>query len=251
MDLALRVGIVYGSAYLGSIKKLMFKGMYFLLSPLGVLPLHGAANMGPGDSALFLGLFRNRQNLALLRPRAHPDGDDEHGLAPQRILNFEWGCYAKMIDPSPEKEPDIFWAVMHETDPLEHGAIVENAFILTDGRFDFHDRRLTENSSASYPRSSIRNSDPRGLAGHPRALIFLTADANGVLSPLVKLEPDQAQLWFLMDYTSKLAGTETGVAKPGSTFSRFFGAPFSLGCPRCTQTSSGSTWTGTGRRCGW
>lgn len=233
MDLALRVGIVYGSAYLGSVKKLMFTVMNFLLPPLGILPLHGAANIGPGGgSALFLGLSGTGKTSLSSDPERTLIGDDEHGWSAEGIFNFEWGCYAKMINLSPEKEPGIYWAVMHEAPPEEHGAIVENAFITPDGRFDFRDRRLTENSRASYPLSFIRNADPNGLAGHPRAMIFLTADANGVLPPLARLEPDQAKLWFLMGYTSKLAGTETGVAEPGSTFSRFFGAPF---MPRLPQ----------------
>ncbi|MBC7093478.1 phosphoenolpyruvate carboxykinase (ATP) [Candidatus Bipolaricaulota bacterium] len=227
MDFALRVGIVYGSAYLGSVKKLMFTVMNFLLPPLGVLPLHGSANVGPGgDTALFLGLSGTGKTSLSADPERILIGDDEHGWSEGGVFNFEWGCYAKMIDLHPDKEPDIYWAVMHDADPLEHGAIVENAMIYPDGRFDFHDRRLTENSRASYPLSFIRNADPGGRAGHPTAVIFLTADANGVLPPIARLEPDQAMLWFLMGYTSKLAGTETGVVEPQSTFSRFFGAPF-------------------------
>ncbi len=233
MDFAERIGVVYGSAYLGSVKKLMFTVMNFLLPPLRVLPLHGAASVGPGgDVALYLGLSGTGKTSLSSDPERTLIGDDEHGWTPAGIFNFEWGCYAKMIDLHPEKEPDIYWAVMHEADPLEHGAIVENAMVYPNGRFDFGDRRLTENSRASYPLSFIRNADPGGRAGHPRALLLLTADANGVLPPIARLEPDQAKLWFLMGYTSKLAGTETGVAEPGSTFSRFFGAPF---MPRLPQ----------------
>ncbi|SQD92028.1 Phosphoenolpyruvate carboxykinase [ATP] 1 [Candidatus Bipolaricaulis anaerobius] len=227
MDFALRVGIVYGSAYLGSVKKLLFTVMNFLLPPLGILPLHGAANVGAdGRSALFLGLSGTGKTSLSSDPERALLGDDEHGWSEEGIFNFEWGCYAKMIGIDPAKEPDIYGAVMHEAPPEDHGAIVENAFITPDGRFDFHDRRLTENSRASYPLSFIHNSDPTGRAGHPTVMVFLTADANGVLPPIARLEPDQAKLWFLMGYTSKLAGTETGVAEPGSTFSRFFGAPF-------------------------
>ncbi len=233
MDLAERVGIVYGSAYLGSVKKLMFTVMNFLLPPLGILPVHGAANVEPdGQSALFLGLSGTGKTSLSSDPERALLGDDEHGWSEEGIFNFEWGCYAKMIGLNPDKEPDIYAAVMHEARPESHGAIVENAFITPDGRFDFYDRRLTENSRASYPLSFIRNADPTGQAGHPRAMLFLTADANGVLPPIARLEPDQAKLWFLMGYTSKLAGTETGVAEPGSTFSRFFGAPF---MPRLPQ----------------
>ncbi len=227
MDFARRRGVVHGSAYLGSVKKLMFTVMNFLLPPLGILPLHGAASVGPeGDVALYLGLSGTGKTSLSSDPERTLLGDDEHGWSPHGIFNFEWGCYAKMIDLHPDKEPDIYGAVMHEAPPLDHGAIVENAMIYPDGRFDFSDRRLTENSRASYPLSFIRNADPRGRAGHPRALLLLTADANGVLPPMARLEPDQAKFWFLMGYTSKLAGTETGVVEPRSTFSRFFGAPF-------------------------
>ncbi len=227
MDFAQKIGVVYGSAYLGSVKKLMFTVMNFLLPEHGVLPLHGAANVGrEGDCALFLGLSGTGKTSLSADPERILIGDDEHGWCAEGIFNFEWGCYAKMIDLDPQKEPDIYGAVMHEADPLQHGAIVENAMIYPDGTFDFRDRRLTENSRASYPLSFIRNADPRGLAGHPQAMIFLAADAHGVLPPIARLEPEQAMLWFLMGYTSKLAGTETGVIEPVSTFSRFFGAPF-------------------------
>lgn len=233
MDFAERVGIVYGSAYLGSVKKLLFTVMNFLLPSVGVLPLHGAASVGPhGVVALYLGLSGTGKTSLSSDPERTLIGDDEHGWSPNGLFNLEWGCYAKMIDLRPEKEPDIYWAVTHEADPLDHGAIVENAMIYPDGRFDFADRRLTENSRASYPLSFIRNADPHGQAGHPTALLLLTADAHGVLPPIARLEPDQAKLWFLMGYTSKLAGTETGVVEPGSTFSRFFGAPF---MPRLPQ----------------
>ncbi len=227
MDFVHHVGIVYGSAYLGSVKKLLFTVMNFFLPPLGILPLHGAANVDPsGNSALFLGLSGTGKTSLSSDPERALLGDDEHGWSSRGIFNFEWGCYAKMIDLDPAKEPDIYHAVMHNAPPEEHGAIVENAFLLPNGRFDFTDRRLTENSRASYPLSFIRNADPTGRAGHPSAIVFLTADAHGVLPPLARLERDQAMLWFLMGYTSKLAGTETGVVVPGSTFSRFFGAPF-------------------------
>ncbi len=233
MDLGQRVGIVYGSAYLGSVKKLLFTVMNFLLPEVGVLPIHGAANVGPkGDCALFLGLSGTGKTSLSTDPQRVLIGDDEHGWCEEGIFNFEWGCYAKMIDIDPEKEPDIYWAVMHESDPLDHGAIVENAMIYPDGTFDFHDRRLTENSRASYPLSFLRNADPRGLAGPPQVMFFLAADAHGVLPPIARLEPEQAMFWFLMGYTSRLAGTEIGVVEPRSTFSRFFGAPFMPRLPR-------------------
>ncbi len=233
MDLANRMGVVYGSAYLGTVKKLMFTVMNFLLPEHGVLPIHGAANVGPkGDCALFLGLSGTGKTSLSTDPERVLIGDDEHGWCDEGIFNFEWGCYAKMIDIDPAKEPDIYWAVMHEADPLEHGAIVENAMIYPDGTFDFHDRRLTENSRASYPLSFLQNADPRGLAGHPGVMFFLAADAHGVLPPIARLAPEQAMFWFLMGYTSRLAGTEIGAIEPRSTFSRFFGAPF---MPRLPQ----------------
>ncbi len=233
MDFVERIGIVFGSAYLGSVKKLMFTVMNFLLPEVGVLPIHGAANVGPnGDCALFLGLSGTGKTSLSTDPERVLVGDDEHGWCEEGIFNFEWGCYAKMIDIDPEKEPDIYWAVMHEADLLEHGAIVENAVIYPDGTFDFRDRRLTENSRASYPLSFLRNADPRGLADHPKVMFFLAADAHGVLPPIARLEPEQAMFWFLMGYTSRLAGTEIGVIEPRSTFSRFFGAPF---MPRLPQ----------------
>ncbi|MGQ9699686.1 MAG: phosphoenolpyruvate carboxykinase (ATP) [Candidatus Bipolaricaulaceae bacterium] len=233
MDFVERVGIVYGSAYLGSVKKLMFTVMNFLLPELGVLPIHGAANVGPaGDCALFLGLSGTGKTSLSTAPGRVLIGDDEHGWCEEGIFNFEWGCYAKMIDIDPQKEPDIYGAVMHRADPLEHGAIVENAMIYPDGTFDFHDRRLTENSRASYPLSFLTSADPQGRADHPRVMFFLVADAQGVLPPIARLEPEQAMFWFLMGYTSRLAGTEIGVLEPRSTFSRFFGAPF---MPRLPQ----------------
>jgi phosphoenolpyruvate carboxykinase (ATP) len=233
MDFVERVGIVYGSAYLGSVKKLMFTVMNFLLPDYEVLPIHGAANVGSnGDCALFLGLSGTGKTSLSTDPERVLIGDDEHGWCEDGIFNFEWGCYAKMIDIDPEKEPDIYWAVMHEADPLDHGAIVENAMIYPDGTFDFRDRRLTENSRASYPLSFLRNADPKGLAGHPKVMFFLAADAHGVLPPIARLEPEQAMFWFLMGYTSRLAGTEIGVIEPRSTFSRFFGAPFMPKLPK-------------------
>lgn len=233
MDFSRRIGLVYGSAYLGSVKKLMFTVLNWLLPEVGVLPLHCGASEGPqGDVALFLGLSGTGKTSLSSDPTRRLIGDDEHGWMETGIFNMEGGCYAKLIDLAREKEPDIWWAVMHPAPPEEHGAIVENAMIYPDGRFDFSDRRLTENSRASYPLWFVKNAKVEGVGGHPRALLFLTADANGVLPPIAVLTPEQAMLWFLMGYTSKVAGTETGVVAPVSTFSRFFGAPFMPRLPR-------------------
>ncbi len=222
-----RLGIVFGSAYCGTIKKLMFTVMNYLLPEINILPLHCAANEGEaGDIALFLGLSGTGKTTLSTDPKRKLLGDDEHGWSDDGIANFENGCYAKLINLNPEKEPDIYYACFHEADYLEHGAIVENALVYPDGTFDLADARLTENSRGSYPLSFLKNIKTPAIGGHPQTIIFLTADANGVLPPIAKLTREQAMFWFLMGYTSKLAGTETGIIEPKSTFSRFFGQPF-------------------------
>lgn len=227
VDLDRRIGIVYGSAYMGSMKKLLFTVMNYLLPAEGILPLHCSANEGAdGSSALLLGLSGTGKTTLSADASRALLGDDEHGWGDDGIANFEYGCYAKMIDINPQKEPDIFDAVMHRDDYLRHGAIVENALLYPDRHFDFYDDRLTPNSRASYPLRYLENIKESSTAGHPRTILFLTADAYGVLPPVSKLSKDQAMLWFLMGYTSKLAGTETGVTEPQATFSRFFGQPF-------------------------
>ena len=227
MDLDRNRGVVYGSAYGGSVKKLMFSVMNYLLPAEGVLPLHCSANEGPeGDIALLLGLSGTGKTTLSADPRRALLGDDEHGWSGQGIANFENGCYAKLIDLNPEKEPEIFNAIMH-TDAVEkHGAIVENAMVYPDGTFDLCDDRFTPNSRGSYPLRYLSNIKPSSVGGHPKTILFLTADANGVLPPISRLSKERAMLWFLMGYTSKLAGTETGIVEPKTTFSRFFGEPF-------------------------
>jgi len=240
MDFDYRIGVVYGSAYGGSVKKLMFTVMNYLLPPLGILPLHCSANEGKkGDSALFLGLSGTGKTTISSDPERALLGDDEHGWSDRGVANFENGCYAKMININPEKEPEIYDAVMHEDDYLKHGVIVENAMIYPDGKFDFNDNRLTENSRSSYPLSYLSNIKKSSVTGHPGTIIFLTADANGVLPPISKLTKEQAMFWFLMGYTSKLAGTETGITEPVSTFSRFFGQPFMPAKPDVYATMLG------------
>ena len=220
-------GVVIGSAYGGSVKKLMFTAMNFLLPDKNVLPIHCSANEGKdGNSAIFLGLsgtgkttLSGDKNRALL-------GDDEHGWSDEGIFNFENGCYAKMIDIDPKKEPEIYDAVMHKDEYLNHGAIIENAMMYPDGTFDYFDDRLTKNSRVSYPLEFLKNIKKSSKSSPPKTVIFLTADANGVLPPVAKLSTEQAMLWYLMGYTSKLAGTETGIVDPQTVFSRFFGEPF-------------------------
>jgi phosphoenolpyruvate carboxykinase (ATP) len=227
MDPDRRIGVVIGSAYLGSVKKHMFTLMNYLLPLSGVLSLHCSANEGKdGHVALLLGLSGTGKTTLSADPRRALLGDDEHSWGDAGVANFENGCYAKLINLRPEKEPDIFRACFHDAPYLEHGAIVENAMMYPDGRFDLDDERLTPNSRGSYPLSFLANIKNPPVAGHPATILFLTADANGVLPPVAKLTRDQAMLWFLMGYTSKLAGTETGIVEPKSTFSRFFGQPF-------------------------
>jgi len=222
-----RIGVIIGSAYMGSMKKMLFTTMNYLLPFNKVLPLHCSANEGKdGMSALLLGLSGTGKTTLSADPKRKLLGDDEHGWGDNGIANFENGCYAKMIDITAKSEPDIYDAVMHKDKYTKHGSIVENALLYPNGKFDFFDTRLTPNSRASYPLVYLDNIKKSSKSGHPSTILFLTADAYGVLPPISKLNPEQAMLWFLMGYTSKLAGTETGVTEPQATFSRFFGQPF-------------------------
>jgi phosphoenolpyruvate carboxykinase (ATP) len=220
-------GVVFGSAYAGSVKKLMFTVMNYALPGEDILPLHCSANEGPeGDVALLLGLSGTGKTTLSADPSRALLGDDEHGWSDSGIANFENGCYAKLINLREKKEPEIWNAVFHKAPHAEHGAIVENCMMYPWGEFDVDDERYTPNSRASYPLSFLTNIKTPPVGDHPKTILFLTADANGVLPPVAKLTPEQAMLWFLMGYTSKLAGTETGIVDPVSTFSRFFGEPF-------------------------
>jgi len=227
MDFRHRLGLVFGSAYQGSVKKLVFSVMNYYLPQEGILPLHCSANENKQrDLSLFLGLSGTGKTTLSADPKRALLGDDEHGWSDHGIANFEYGCYAKLINLNPKKEPEIHQAVFHQDHYLEHGAIVENALMFPNGSFDLNDERLTPNSRASFPLSFLSNIKPSAVGPHPKTIIFLTADANSVLPPVAKLTAEQAMLWFLLGYTSKLAGTETGIVEPVSTFSRFFGQPF-------------------------
>ncbi len=227
MDMDRNLGIVFGSAYGGSIKKLMFTVMNYLLPGKGILPIHCSANESEnGDCALLLGLSGTGKTTLSADPSRALLGDDEHGWSDHGVANFENGCYAKLIDLSAKKEPEIFSACFHSDDYLNHGAIIENVMVYPDGEFDLFDERYTPNSRGSYPLRYLTNIKESSVSGHPGTILFLTADANSVIPPVSKLTKEQAMLWFLMGYTSKLAGTETGIKEPVSTFSRFFGQPF-------------------------
>ena len=226
-DFDKKIGVIIGSAYLGSMKKMLFTMMNYLLPQHDILPLHCSANEGEdGKTALLLGLSGTGKTTLSANPKRKLLGDDEHGWSKEGIANFENGCYAKMIDVTANSEPEIYNAVMHKNKYTKHGSIVENAMVYPKGNFDFHDIRLTANSRASYPLKFLKNIKKSSVSKHPSTILFLTADAYGVLPPISKLNEDQAMLWFLMGYTSKLAGTETGVTEPQATFSRFFGQPF-------------------------
>jgi phosphoenolpyruvate carboxykinase (ATP) len=184
--------------------------------------MHCSANIGPqGDTALFFGLSGTGKTTLSADPERSLIGDDEHGWSSHGIFNFEGGCYAKVINLSPEQEPDIFATTQM------FGTILENVVLEPDTRkVRFDDQSITENTRASYPLPYIRNHVPSGRGGHPKNIVFLTADAFGVLPPIARLSREQAMYYFISGYTAKVAGTERGVTEPQATFSSCFGAVF-------------------------
>ena len=214
--------LIAGTEYAGEIKKSAFTVMNFLLPDEGVLPMHSAANVGAaGDPVVFFGLSGTGKTTLSADPERVLVGDDEHGWGPDGVFNFEGGCYAKTIRLSPMYEPDIFATTKR------FGTILENVDLdPATRRLDLDSERITENTRAAYPLHFISNASEDGIAGHPRHVILLTADAFGVLPPISRLSHDQAQYHFISGYTAKLAGTEVGVKEPKATFSACFGAPF-------------------------
>ena len=222
VDFDERLVLVANSAYAGEIKKSIFGVMNFALPARGVMPMHCSANVGDaGDSAVFFGLSGTGKTTLSADPNRTLLGDDEHGWSAQGIFNFEGGCYAKVIKLDPKAEPEIFAA------SNQFGTVLENVVLDPDScEPDFDDGTLTENTRSCYPLPMIPNASASGMAGHPKNIVMLTADAFGVLPPISKLTPDQAMYHFLSGYTAKLAGTERGVTEPQATFSACFGAPF-------------------------
>jgi phosphoenolpyruvate carboxykinase (ATP) len=220
-NLTERMQLIGGSWYGGEMKKGIFTMMNYYLPLKGIASMHCSANVGKkGDVAIFFGLSGTGKTTLSADPKRALIGDDEHGWDDDGVFNFEGGCYAKCINLSQENEPDIFNAIRRD-------ALLENCVVRADGSIDFADASKTENTRVSYPIYHIDNIvKPVSKAGHATSVIFLTADAFGVLPPVSKLTPDQTEYHFLSGFTAKLAGTEVGVTSPQPTFSACFGNAF-------------------------
>ncbi|WP_386691855.1 MULTISPECIES: phosphoenolpyruvate carboxykinase (ATP) [unclassified Lonepinella] len=215
------VQLIGGTWYGGEMKKGMFSMMNYFLPLRGVASMHCSANVGEkGDVAVFFGLSGTGKTTLSTDPKRKLIGDDEHGWDDDGVFNYEGGCYAKTINLSKENEPDIYGAIKRD-------ALLENVVVRADGSVDFADGSKTENTRVSYPIYHIDNIvEPVSKAGHAKKVIFLTADAFGVLPPVSKLTPEQTKYYFLSGFTAKLAGTERGITEPTPTFSACFGAAF-------------------------
>ncbi|MDO5571664.1 MAG: phosphoenolpyruvate carboxykinase (ATP) [Bacteroidales bacterium] len=256
-NLTSREQVIINTWYGGEMKKGMFSIMNYLLPLQGMASMHCSANVGEaGDTAIFFGLSGTGKTTLSTDPKRKLIGDDEHGWDDEGVFNFEGGCYAKVINLSQENEPDIWGAIKRD-------ALLENVTVAADGKINFADGSTTENTRVSYPIYHIKNIvKPVSKAGPAKKVIFLSADAFGVLPPVSILTPEQAQYYFLSGFTAKLAGTERGITEPTPTFSACFGAAFLSLHP--TQyaaelvkkmNASGATaylvntgWNGTGKR---
>ncbi len=256
-NLTEKMQIIGGTWYGGEMKKGMFALMNYLLPQQGVASMHCSANMGiDGDVAVFFGLSGTGKTTLSADPKRQLLGDDEHGWDDDGVFNYEGGCYAKTIRLSAEAEPDIYHAIKRD-------ALLENVVVRADGSIDFDDASKTENARVSYPINHIQNIvKPVSKGGHANKVIFLSADAFGVLPPVSRLTPEQTKYHFLSGFTAKLAGTERGVTEPTPTFSACFGAAFLTLHPTRygeelvkRMEASGATaylvntgWNGTGER---
>jgi phosphoenolpyruvate carboxykinase (ATP) len=221
-----KIVLIGGTKYAGEMKKSIFGAMNFIVPNRDVLPMHCSANVGAdGVTALFFGLSGTGKTTLSADPARRLIGDDEHGWSPTGIFNFEGGCYAKCVNLTEEHEPQIFRAI-------RFGSVLENVILNDEREPDYFNISLTENTRAAYPVDFIDNAVIPGIGGHPKNVMFLAADAFGVLPPISRLTPEQAMYHFLSGYTAKLAGTETGVKDPTPEFSACFGAPFLPLAPR-------------------
>ena len=216
-----KIVLIGSTSYAGEIKKAMFSVMNYILPTKGIFPMHCSANVGKsGDSALFFGLSGTGKTTLSADQNRHLVGDDEHGWSDEGIFNFEGGCYAKCINLKKENERQIW-------DAIRFGSVMENVILKNHIREpDFTDGSLTENTRVAYPLDFIPGAIIPSIASHPTVIIFLTADAFGVMPPIAKLTKEGAMYHFMSGYTSKLAGTERGITEPKETFSQCFGAPF-------------------------
>lgn len=222
LDFTRKIALIGGTGYTGEIKKGIFSALNFILPTFkNTLPMHCSANVGKdGDTAIFFGLSGTGKTTLSADPERQLIGDDEHGWTNENtVFNFEGGCYAKVINLSSEKEPDIFNAI-------KKGAILENVIMDANATVNYDDTSITQNTRVSYPIHHINNIKTPSIGKNPKNIFFLTADAFGVLPPISKLTPGQAAYHFISGYTAKVAGTEAGITEPVPSFSACFGAPF-------------------------
>ncbi|MGV9003304.1 phosphoenolpyruvate carboxykinase (ATP) [Flavobacterium sp.] len=256
-NLTEKIQLIGGTWYGGEMKKGLFSMMNYYLPLKGIASMHCSANKGAaGDVAIFFGLSGTGKTTLSTDPKRELIGDDEHGWDDDGVFNFEGGCYAKTIDLCKENEPDIFGAI-------KKNALLENVTVDANGKIDFKDGSVTQNTRVSYPINHIENIvRPISKAGHATKVIFLTADAFGVMPPVSKLTPEQTQYYFLSGFTAKLAGTERGVTEPQPTFSACFGKAFlslhptqygeelvkKMEAHNATAYMVNTGWNGTGKR---